>query len=137
MAYEFTALEFNDEAFDHEFGHSSPFNLGPNSYHLTTEMYPFLPLEDSWGLQQTLETGVPPGIETSLLGRGSAETDLADYMSSPSPRGPGHPRNQNQDDPSAPRRFKCLEPGCSRLGWARPEHLRRHISMYGALPLLS
>ncbi|KAJ3554743.1 hypothetical protein NPX13_g10532 [Xylaria arbuscula] len=137
MAYDFTAPEFNDETFDHEFGHSSPFNLGPNSYHLTTEMYPFLPLEAPWGLQQTFETGIPPGIETSLLGRGSAETGLADYISSLPPRGPGYLQTQNQESPSAPRQFRCLEPGCSKLGWARPEHLRRHISMYGALPLFT
>ncbi|KAI0798405.1 hypothetical protein GGR55DRAFT_554514 [Xylaria sp. FL0064] len=135
MAYGFTALDFNDETFASMFGYTSPFNLGPTGYHLTTETSPFLPFEFPWGFQQTLETDIAPGVGTAVLARGSVETDRMDYTAPPPLRGPEHPLNHNHAGPSAPRQFRCLDPGCSRLGWARPEHLRRHISMYGALLL--
>lgn len=32
--------------------------------------------------------------------------------------------------PEPEKPFKCAEPECARLAWARPEHLQRHKSMY-------
>ncbi|KAI3331219.1 hypothetical protein F4824DRAFT_504240 [Ustulina deusta] len=88
------------------------------------------PAELPWEFQQTLEADIAPSVETTVLGR----ENPVESMGSPPPSGPEHPLSYNQKDSSAQKKFRCLEPECDGLGWARPEHLNRHLLMYYALP---
>ncbi|KAI1119330.1 hypothetical protein F5Y14DRAFT_445865 [Nemania sp. NC0429] len=134
MAYDFTVLDLNDETFAHEFGHRSPFELGPYSYPLTTDMFPSLPVEFPWEFQQTLEADIASGVGTTALGRGSAKTDLVDYTASAPLCGPEHPPNHNQESPSATRQFRCHSPDRARFpcplcnkSFNRRDNLQDHL----------
>ncbi|KAI1181578.1 hypothetical protein F5B17DRAFT_267296 [Nemania serpens] len=92
------------------------------------------PAEFPRNFKQSFEADIASSVETTVPGRKSAETDLVDYMDFPLPSKPEHALNHNQESSSSQKQFKCLDPKCNRLGWARPEHLNRHLLMYCALP---
>ncbi|KAJ3561304.1 hypothetical protein NPX13_g9000 [Xylaria arbuscula] len=92
------------------------------------------PAEFPHNFKQNCKVDMASSVETTVSSRESASTDLVEYMDFPSLSRPEHALNHNQASSSSQKQFKCLDPKCNRLGWARPEHLKRHLSMYYALP---